>query len=130
MFDRAKVRELRDAIQSALDEHLDFDGVKIDVGRASFNHTTATFKLEVGTENSDGSVNTKDGETFKRNAVLWGLSPDDLGKEISNGNDTFEIIGANTRAKKYPILVKSVSNGKVYKMSAQQVVLYMKMAAV
>lgn len=127
MLDRPTLRALRTAMQKTLDEHLDFDGVAVEVGSASFapDGSNATFKLVVSTTNSDGTVNTKIGEDFKRNAVRWGLAPDDLGREFSSGADTYEIVGAKPRSPKYPILAKCKRSGKTFKFHPNQVKAYL-----
>jgi len=121
-LDRATVKKIRELMQTALDD-LDVEEeigqkIKFSVGNASFSGNSVTFKVEGATMGEDGQVNNKAADDFRRYANLWGLSPDDLGREISVNGKTMTIVGGKPRSKKYPILAENMGNGKIYKLSA------------
>lgn len=121
-MNRESIREIRKTIQDLLS---DADGVfkdqfrvTVKLGNASFGMNNATLKIEIADLTDTGEAITREAEDFKRCAIKWGLSPDDLGEVFINPYDgkTYTIIGARTRSQKYPILGKQ-TNGKVYKLS-------------
>ena len=129
-MDRATVKRIRDVLQTAL-ESLDVEpeiGQKIGfrVGNASFTDSVVTFKVEAATFGENGEKNSKAAEDFKRCAFLWGLSPDDLGKQAEVNGKLVTIVGCKPRSKKYPILARDEKNGKTYKFSATSVKLGLK----
>lgn len=127
MLDRSKVREIRDAIQTCLDQHFEMEGITCSVGNGRFGSNNVTFKLDCATINDDGSVNTQMAEDFKRCAAIWGLSPDDLGREFLHGGDTMKIIGGKPKARKNQIIVENI-HGKQYVMPASSVKLFLSAA--
>ena len=120
MLDRKKCGEIRDALAAHF-ESFDFEGVNLSLGSARFSDKVVTFKLECAMPNEDGTATSKIGEDFKLYCHRYNLTPDDFGKEFSNGVDTFTIEGCKPRSSKYPILGKNVRTGKVYKFPAEQV---------
>ena len=132
-----QANDLLDRIRSRVEERLDgaFDDITGDdygdivVKTGSMHYTSktpgqlfpVTIKVEMSATNSDGSVETKEARDFRRYAGRYGLDPDDLGKTFQTYNGTkYEIIGLNTRAKKYPICCLR-ADGKRYKLTAQEV---------
>ena len=78
MIDRQFLRTAREEIQNILKDYADKHNLQISLGSASFTSENATFKLELATKTTDGSVNTKKAADFKLYASMYGLSPDDL----------------------------------------------------
>lgn len=123
-FDRESVRVLRLDLQNALEQFAKENEYAIYVGNATFTGNNITFKLEVSTLNQDGSVNTKESESFRRFASSYELNPDDLGRTFQFGEKTYTIIGMKPRSRKYPILCEN--NGKTYKFPASTVRMYLR----
>lgn len=115
MIDRQFLRNLRPEIESALKEIGERHNISLALGNASFTSNNATFKLEIATVGDNGEVNSKEVNHFKSFAASYGLSPDDLGKEISMGGKRFIITGLNTNAPKNPIKMEEVGTGRKYK---------------
>ena len=93
------------------------------VGNAKFSENTITFVLDVSTKSVTGEVNTKEAESFKKLATSYGLKPEHLGmKFCDTTGKTFQITGLKPAASKYPIMVKSMIDGKTYRMSELRVV--------
>jgi hypothetical protein len=123
MLDKKKCGEIRDALEAHF-ESFDFEGIELSLGSARFSDQIVTFKLECAMPNEDGTATSKIGEDFKLYCHRYNLTPDDLGKEFSNGVDTFTIEGCKPRSTKYPILGKNVKTGKVYKFPVAQVKMF------
>lgn len=123
-INRTTLKNLRQALNSAVKDVADEFEVSIQFGNATFtpNGTDATFKVEVLAKMADGSVFNPLEEDFKKYAFMYGLSAEDFGKEFStwDGN-TYKICGLKRRAHKYPILAKDKRNGKTFKFPANTV---------
>lgn len=120
-FDRPTIRMLKAEIVAALQGIADKYGISIiDTGKGSFSAQNYRFSLEAATNSDDGEALTHEATYFQRCAHLYGLSPDDLGREFINRRSTFKIIGAAAQSYRYPILCKN-QNGKVYKFPAATV---------
>jgi len=113
-FNRTNLPVLRMAMAASLAAIESQYGIKITVGNARFLADNATFKIEMATIGTAGVANTRERDAFKREAVLYGLKPTDLDKEIGYGfgNDRYIIKGLNTRRSKYPIVATRVRDGK------------------
>jgi hypothetical protein len=92
-------------------------GVALAMGRGRYTHTQGTLKVEVSLLGSDGKGVDKYAEAFTQLADLYGFKASELGTQFKFGNNTFQIIGLNTKAKAYPILAKNVATGKGFKFS-------------
>jgi hypothetical protein len=122
-FDRTKVKLIRNRINETLESLGEELGITFEAGNASFSEKNGNFKLNmVIGSGEEASENSAEAEDFRRHAVLWGLSPDDLGKTVTNfDGDQFVIVGAKPRSKKYPILAQKISDGKTYKLPVNMV---------
>ena len=122
-FDKLRVGNLRNDLNSALAEIGERFGVKIAVvGTASFNENLCKFQIEVARIDANGEATSAMAEDFKRYAAMWGMTNEDLGKPFVMQGETFTLIGACPRNRKLPLLAKRASNGTIYKLSVDQVV--------
>lgn len=120
-FDRNNTRIVREKLQEAvrgIEEEL---GIQIKFGNASFSNSIVTIKTECAIKGAEGEIVGQAAEDFKKLAELYGLKPDDLGKEFDHMRDTFTIIGLKPKSKKYPILAKEKYSKKVFKFPARAV---------
>jgi len=121
-FTRKNLKEIRADIDEALVGVGEKYGIELSAKNASFTPNTCTFKLELGVVGSDGVTSSKEAESYKVNAGLFGLDPNWLGETFTANGKTFKVIGLNTRAKKYPVVVQEVGSDGRYKFSAEGVV--------
>jgi len=120
-MNRTEVRALVAAAIDTLNHNLGKSfNVSFERGSASFDSNGCSFKVEAVQIGRD----SKEVKDFKRNAELYGLEESDLGKTFNSHGKTMEIIGANPRAHRYPILVKD-ANGKIWKYAVSTVQLRM-----
>ena len=123
---RDVIARIRRVVEENLDGALDDiqEGLQVKLGNARYERGTIypiTFKFEVSATNDEGIVETPEASSFKRNAVRYGLSPDDLGKTFKTWRgEEYTITGLNTRRRKYPISAVD-KNGKSWKFPAEQV---------
>ena len=122
---RDVIARIRRIVEDNLDGALDDiqEGLQVKLGNASYTSGDIfpiAFKCEVSATNEDGTVETKEARDFKQLAEIYGLSPDDLGREFTTWDGkTFKITGLSRRRRKFPI--SATMNGKSYKFPAEQV---------
>lgn len=119
-LDRTAVRRINDDIQSALDAVAKRYGVQIKVGNSRFSNTNCTTKIDISTVNEGGTVMTKEATDFNRFATSFGITKK-LGDTFDFRYDRYEITGLKPRSSKYPVLAKSLSNGKTFKFPAHDI---------
>ncbi len=120
-FNKPTIRQIRPKLAAALKDLADNHGINIDVGNASFDKSSCTFKLVLSTRDESGLAQTPEVMEFKRSAELVGLKSDDLGRRFRSNGRIFEITGMSLNARRYPIMAKRVTDGKVYKFHQDSV---------
>ncbi len=121
MITRQLLKILREEIDQALKTVGEKHGLEFQAGSASFSGNNFTFKLAGSMIGEDGKAVTKEVETFKAFAKLYGLQPEDLGKEFTRHGRRFTICGLKMSAKKYPIMATR-DDGERFKFPAEDVV--------
>jgi len=122
MFDRTICRAVAEKITEALGPITEEMGLVVEYKSGSFSDTSFKMRIELATISEDGEANTQERTDFLRYAEIYGLSPDDYGREFTNhkGN-TFKICGLASRSRKYPVLATKIGSDDVYKFSVEQV---------
>jgi hypothetical protein len=119
-FDRTNVRALSEQTQYALKTLADALGLSVSYKGGRFSSNNAVLKIEFANKSSDNSglaglALTREAETFRREAKLYGFSPDDLGKVFNSSKfGQVTITGLNPRAHRFPVCGTS-SNGRLCK---------------
>jgi hypothetical protein len=117
-FNRQNIQAIRPDLQLALDKIAEKYGIAIKVGNASYYPETATYKIELSTKSSDGTIVTKERNDFTLFALRFGLKPEWLDRTFTYSGDTYKIVGLKTKARTAPVLAAN-SSGKVYKFNAE-----------
>jgi len=121
MIDRQRVKTLREVLNHKLAELGEQLGMEIKTtGAANFTDNNVVFKVEMAELNSDGDANSREADEFKHACARWGMQESDLGRRFRHGGSTFELIGANLRAHKYPLIGKRY-DGKRFKFHPDSV---------
>lgn len=121
-FDKQETRRIGSAIEDALQKVANQFGVCIKRGNGRFSSNNLTLKIEVSLLNANGEVKSRESETFKLYAKVYGLEPTDLGRTFTAwSGKTFEITGLSARSHKYPVFAKNVLTGKGFKFPAEEV---------
>lgn len=123
---RDLLKSLRPEIQAALTQIGKAHGLTIELGNATFNPTSATFKLLMvaptdSTAPGDSAQVQKAAADFKTYAATYGLKADDLGRSFTHGGSSFVIKGLMPRRAKFPILCEK-SSGKLILLNDRDVV--------
>lgn len=109
-FDRPILKDIRPTIEQALSVLEKEFGVKVALGRATFTHDHVKFQFEMAIVGKDGEALTGPAADFKREANLFGLHPDDLGRHFVCRGEEFVVTGLKPNARKRPILARGRGN--------------------
>ena len=115
-FDKATIKALRIAMNTALASVESEYGIKINTGNASFSGNEVTFKVKANTVGTGGHAQTKEASNWDMFASVNGLGHLSVGDEVILQGKSFTIKGWNTRARKSPINIEDAS-GQNYKCS-------------
>ena len=115
-IDKDQLRVLRADIEAAIADVAVKHKCSLSLGRATFipEQGTATFKLEVAMHGAGNAPRNLAAEQFTACAELYGLRPEDLGKEIMLQDRKFRISGLKPKARKNNIIVREIGTGKEF----------------
>jgi len=102
-------------------------GLTVEGGELSDIDLRHSFEigLRVGIPMQDGAIYSPDKAMFEVLAPHFGLEPSDYGRTFKTGGDLHRIVGINPNRPKYPISTERVSDGRGFKMPADNVVMYL-----
>ncbi len=133
-INRELVKNLRGHIQKAIDDYFggrtgslnpySLPNLKIEVGNASFTESNVTFKVEVALVGKGGEIKTKEAESFKAFASLYGMKAEDFGKSFTTGGHTYKIVGLKTSRHKLPVVVER-EDGRKFKFGADHTKMFL-----
>ena len=88
-------------------------------------HHSFNIGFRVGIPQADGAIYSPDKAMFEVLAAHFGLEPSDYGRTFRTGGDLHRIVGINPNRPKYPISTERVSDGRGFKMQAENVAMYL-----
>lgn len=102
-------------------------GLTVEGGELSDIDLRHSFNIgfRVGIPMADGAIYSPDKAMFEVLAPHFGLEPSDYGRTFRSGGDLHRIVGINPNRPKYPISTERVSDGRGFKMPAENVVMYL-----
>lgn len=115
MITREKIRDMRKDIDAALKEVAEKHCVTIEAGNASYSSKSFSLKLNITENASDGSTVSQGELDWEKSHWKFGLDKDLFGKTFKTNKGEYEIVGLKPRSYKYPVLGKSLKDGKTYK---------------
>ena len=105
------VAEMEKTMKALEEKH----GVKIERSKPiKFNEVEMDIAFKV--VNDQEKVNEKERKDFENWAEFYGLNPAGFGQTMTIGEITAKVVGYNTRAKKFPLMLED-KDGKTYKGS-------------
>ena len=105
-LDRTKVGEIIDQVKLILGPLGKAHGLKLEMGRTTFNPTTIKFSARYEAEAEDGIPGEP--ASYRADAARLGISPDSFGLEVKYAGGWWRVIGLSVRARKYPIRMQQV----------------------
>ena len=121
-LDRPTVKYIRKRLEAALTPLAEELGVAIDFGSCTFKTNNCRLQLRVSVLDPDGKAITEESESFRSSAKLFGLEPDDLGKEFTFRSQLYTICGLKPKSRKYPVVARS-DNDKDYKFGCRTILI-------
>lgn len=102
-------------------------GLTVEGGELSGIDLRHSFNIgfRVGIPMADGAIYSPDKAMFEVLAPHFGLEPSDYGRTFKTAGDLHRIVGINSNRPKYPISTERVSDGRGFKMPAENVALYL-----
>lgn len=113
-FDTVVLTKLREEMNDALKGIAEKYGMTIDAGKATYGDTYANFKVELALTKEDGTALTREATAFKMYAHLFGMKPDDLGKEFVWNGKRLKLTGYCASKRKFPFVAHCLTDGKEY----------------
>ena len=115
VIDTVLLKVLRHEINEALKPVAQKYGIALAAGNASYTAKTFSYKLAGALPDDSGNVQDprtiKAMEDYKRQAVLYGMKTEWLGRAFTYGGRNVKLIGLMPKRSKFPILVED-SEGK------------------
>lgn len=102
-------------------------GLTVEGGELSDIDLRHSFEIgfRVGIPQKDGAIYSPDKVMFEVLASHFGLEPSDYGRTFRTSGDLHRIVGINPNRPKYPISTERVSDGRGFKMPAENVAMYL-----
>ena len=102
-------------------------GLTVEGGELSDIDLRHSFNIgfRVGIPMEDGAIYSPDKAMFEVLAPHFGLEASDYGRTFRSGGDLHRIVGINPNRPKYPVSTERVSDGRGFKMPAENVAMYL-----
>lgn len=120
-IDRDSLRVLTAKINAVLAALAEAEGLDIRVAGGSFTSQNATMKIAISTKGDGGVLNTREASALGGFGRYFGLEGVKLGDEVRIAGEAYTIAGLNTKARKTPVVIKRVRDGKTFRATAEQV---------
>jgi hypothetical protein len=115
-LDRKIVNNITDDMTVAVQDVAKKHGVVIKFKSGTFSLTNATVKFTVDVIDAEkGVANSQERKDYQRLAAFHGLSPDWLDQAFTVSGAVYTVIGLRPRSYKFPVIVRRISNGKLFK---------------
>lgn len=112
-INRENIRLLQSDMMEALKDVALKHGVQFSYKGGNFTPENVTLKIEAALLGANGVAETKERNNFVRYAGMYNLKPEWIDQTFELDEDTYTIVGLNTRKQKCPVLCKN-SAGKTY----------------
>jgi hypothetical protein len=117
MINETKIRSVQEKIKRAIAQIEKEENVKIDFGSISYNAAFYGSKMTVKTLEKTDTVS----KTYETICKRMGFTQNIIGMQFTGTNGVYEITEIKTRNRTYPVIAKSLSSGKSYKYSVNQI---------
>ena len=117
MITDTKINSIQDKIKKALAQIEKEENVKIDFGSITYTKAFYSCKMTIKTLEKTEAV----GDVYKSICKRLGFTQNIIGMKFNGTNGIYEIIDIKTTNRTYPIIAKSISNGKTYKYSVNNI---------
>jgi len=123
IINRQSCRTVQEAALAELQKVADKYGLVVQSGGGTFTSTSFRFKVEFAVVDDSGVAQSRDATHFERYCTLYGLKPEDLGREFVYRGSKYTIVGLSSRSRKFPILTTQEGRGAGQVKFTKQLVL-------
>ena len=127
-LDKQTVLKLQTEMLEAMKLVAERHGLTVTNKGGTFTTASTLMKFEVATRSETGEVNSRERQTFKAFASMYGLQVTDLDRPFQSNGHTFTVVGMKPGRSAYPILGKR-SDGKMFKFTPEKVKMLLAMNA-
>ena len=120
-FDSESLLAIRNDVTSALKTVEERYGVTFNIGRITYASDNLRAKLTGVLTSAVGTGNSMDAQLIiglKEYGHRYGLTIKDAKKVFSSNGKQYVFMGVKPSSKKYPLIVKCIETGKMYKYPA------------
>jgi len=119
-FDRPTLKLLRNEIDEALAKVGQKYGVTFQGG--NIRYTAESFKMQISaaTKGVNGESEPAEVKDFKNSCFIYGMTPNDLGRQFLVSGESYKLIGYKPKNHKYPF-VGQRADGKRFKFTLETV---------
>ncbi len=112
------LKTMRPQVEEALKELGERLGIDFSVGRGTYGGIKGSFTLEMAARDTKTG---KSGEqqVFEHSARLYGLTPEDYGREFTYQRRRFKLIGFYPKAKINCLKIADAKSGTEYKLDVE-----------
>lgn len=110
-FDKGNIKDARKILDEALNSLKDI-GLDFKIGNIQYDSDTFNTKITISISGADSEYTRE----FKKYHEMYGFKLDMLDKVFKMGSKSYKLIGLKPRARKNPVLVKNINDGKLYRM--------------
>jgi hypothetical protein len=119
-IDSKTLKVLRPEIEKALKDLGGRFGIDFSLGRGTYNHSGVNGSLVLEMAARDEASGKSGAQVlFERHAPLFGLKPDDFGREFTHSRKRFKIVGINPNSKVNCLTIARLPDGKEFVMAAE-----------
>lgn len=122
MLTKEMLQKIRPDFEDAMKQLEEKYGVRISLGKLTYDSNSAGGKLTILDIGDGGDVFSKERDDFIKHAIIYGLKSEWIDGKFKHNGKSFEISGLKTRNSKLPVLAKNVKTGKVYKFPTDLIV--------
>jgi hypothetical protein len=117
MIDELKIKRIQAKLKSFISELEKEENIKIDFNSIRYNSAYYTTSMKVTTLEKNEKVSN----VFESVCRGLGFTQNIIGMKFQGKNGIYEIVDIKTRSPKYPIIAKSLSDGKQWKYTVAQI---------
>lgn len=116
---KSEFKKFRKDLDEALSDLMDQYGFRLEQGNLRYSSSEMSMRLTF----KDGG-NLSENEFLKKEFVKNSvhcprINEEDFGQKFKLNGNVFKLIKINSKARKYPLVVKQLNNGKQYKIATK-----------
>lgn len=117
MINKEMLNDFRKDFEQAVRSLEDKYNLKLELGTITYNELNQNFTASLKALDNRGGEQA----SFNRYCSWYGLTPEDYKKRFIDRRHVYEIVGIDTRSKKYPIIVRDIETGNEVRYTSEYI---------